>query len=62
MPAKTKKTGSPDTGYHVVTCDECRDGAGRPWTIMHSRRTVEGARLAARDVAGHNKVHHPNHK
>lgn len=58
MPAKTKKIGGSDSGYHVVKCDECRDGAGRPWFIMHSRRTAEGARLAARDEAGHNNVHH----
>lgn len=58
--ASLRKIGGSDTGYTVAQCDapECRDINGRPWQHMFSRRTVEGARLAQRDMDEHNNHRH----
>jgi hypothetical protein len=60
MKAIVRKSGSPDYGYVIAECHapECRDLNGRPWQLMHSRRLAEGTRLAERDAADHNRVHH----
>lgn len=60
MAAKIVKRGTSDYGYVSAQCDadECRDINGRLWIHSYSRRTVEGFRLAERDMADHNKVRH----
>lgn len=61
MAATIRKQGSADYGYWVIQCEapECRDLNGRPWQLLHSRRTVEGRRLANRDRDNHNASRHP---
>lgn len=58
--ASVRIMGSSDHGYYVAECNNprCADTNGRPWHQMYSRRQAEGARLAQRDTADHNKTHH----
>ncbi|MFS0832020.1 hypothetical protein ABC337_15320 [Arthrobacter sp. 1P04PC] len=58
--ATLRTVGSSDSGHTIAQCDaaDCRDINGRPWQQMYSRRTIEGARLAARDMNDHNRTRH----
>jgi len=56
--AVVKRIGGPDTGHIGAVCAECAT-AGRPYPVVwHSRRTVEGRRLAERDRDDHNRARH----
>ncbi len=51
--ATIHKIGSGDYGHVSASCTSCG------WQgVWHSRRTVEGARLAERDRAEHNAAQH----
>lgn len=51
--ATVRKIGSSDYGHVSASCSAC-DWQG----VWHSRRTVEGKRLAERDRDDHNNARH----
>ena len=53
MNATIRKHGGSDSGHVSAACTDCA------WHgVWHSRRTVEGRRLAERDRDEHNRARH----